>query len=158
MDKTTHPSPAQIADAIDPRKHLKYQSTAAGSDRRYWIDQADLIAASDYIRTMSTPAAPGEWMKAVVRDVAELPDRTSPDDAPEMMLVTEAELLAIIARLSLATPSLLTEEEQRQIDMARFERSQQGDTRNMRMVTDLLAIIDRLAPLTSPAPAQEGKE
>jgi hypothetical protein len=33
---------------------------------------------------------------AIVRDVAELPDRTSPDDQPEMMLVTSDELRNII--------------------------------------------------------------
>lgn len=32
----------------------------------------------------------------VVRDVAELPDRTSPDDQPDMMLVTAAELDRIV--------------------------------------------------------------
>lgn len=34
----------------------------------------------------------------VVRAVAELPDRTSPEDQPEMMLVTPDELRAIINR------------------------------------------------------------
>jgi hypothetical protein len=33
----------------------------------------------------------------IVRDVAELPDRTSPPDAPEMMLVTAAELDRIVS-------------------------------------------------------------
>lgn len=33
----------------------------------------------------------------IVREVAELPDRTSPDDWPEAMLVTAAELSAIVA-------------------------------------------------------------
>jgi hypothetical protein len=34
----------------------------------------------------------------VIRDVQELPDRTSPDDWPEAMLVTAAELRDIIER------------------------------------------------------------
>lgn len=34
----------------------------------------------------------------VVRGVAELPDRTSPDGNPEMMLVTPAELIGIVRR------------------------------------------------------------
>lgn len=47
------------------------------------------------------PAAPTEAMveriiERVTRDVAELPDRTSPEDAPLMMLVTGEELEAII--------------------------------------------------------------
>lgn len=33
----------------------------------------------------------------IVRDVAELPDRDSPEGQPEMMLVTDAELRAILA-------------------------------------------------------------
>lgn len=35
---------------------------------------------------------------AIILDVAELPDRTSPEDEPDMMLVTAEELRAIIAR------------------------------------------------------------
>jgi hypothetical protein len=34
----------------------------------------------------------------IVRDVAELPDRSSPDDWPEAMIVTDAELREIVIR------------------------------------------------------------
>ena len=34
----------------------------------------------------------------IVRDVAEIPDRCSPDDQPEMMLVTSDELTHIVMR------------------------------------------------------------
>ena len=34
----------------------------------------------------------------IIRDIAELPDRTSPSDQPEMMLVTEDELRVILER------------------------------------------------------------
>lgn len=37
------------------------------------------------------------WINSIVRDVAELPDRTSPDEQPEMMLVTDKELRDIIS-------------------------------------------------------------
>ena len=37
-----------------------------------------------------------EWIDSVLRDVAELPDRNSPEDWPEAMLVTGAELRQII--------------------------------------------------------------
>ena len=37
-----------------------------------------------------------DWIDIVVRDVAELPGRTSPDDCPEAMLVTAVELRAIL--------------------------------------------------------------
>lgn len=37
-----------------------------------------------------------EIARQIVRDVAELPDRTSPADAPEMMLVTADELTGIV--------------------------------------------------------------
>lgn len=36
------------------------------------------------------------WMSNIIREVAELPDRTSPSDQPEMMLVTSAELKEIL--------------------------------------------------------------
>lgn len=38
----------------------------------------------------------GGWISAVIRDVAELPDRTSPSDWPDAMLVTAEELREII--------------------------------------------------------------
>lgn len=38
-----------------------------------------------------------DWIDEVVRDVAELPDRTSPDGQPEMMLVSAEELRSILA-------------------------------------------------------------
>lgn len=37
-----------------------------------------------------------EFINGVIRDVAELPDRNSPADAPDMMLVTGAELRSIL--------------------------------------------------------------
>ena len=39
-----------------------------------------------------------KWISNAVRDVPELPDRSSPEDAPEMMLVTADELRSIIER------------------------------------------------------------
>lgn len=42
-----------------------------------------------------------QFVNAVLRDVAELPDRTSPEDEPDMMLVTAEELKTILCtRLS----------------------------------------------------------
>lgn len=41
-----------------------------------------------------------DWIAQVLRDVSELPDRNSPDDAPELMLVAPQELRAIIERLA----------------------------------------------------------
>jgi hypothetical protein len=37
-----------------------------------------------------------QFVNSVLNDVAELPDRTSPDDEPDMMLVTAEELGRII--------------------------------------------------------------
>lgn len=44
----------------------------------------------------SSASASGDWIGAVIRDVAELPDRDSPADQPEMMLVSGEELRNII--------------------------------------------------------------
>lgn len=41
-------------------------------------------------------ASDADWINDVIRDVAELPDRTSPDDQPEMMMVTRDELREIL--------------------------------------------------------------
>lgn len=45
-----------------------------------------------------------EWIDNVLRDVAELPDRNSPEDWPEAMLVTCAELRQIIVAHAPAEP------------------------------------------------------
>lgn len=46
------------------------------------------------------------FVNSVLSDVAELPDRTSPDDEPDMMLVTAEELKIILCtRLSEALTS-----------------------------------------------------
>jgi hypothetical protein len=42
------------------------------------------------------PSEFDQFVNAVLREVAELPDRTSPDDEPDMMLVTADELKTII--------------------------------------------------------------
>ena len=47
-------------------------------------------------RTTSLAAQDG-LVERIVRDVAELPDRTSPEDWPDAMLVTADELAAIVA-------------------------------------------------------------
>lgn len=45
---------------------------------------------------LASPQAPQGVIDKIVQRVAELPDRTSPDDWPEAMLVTSAELTAIL--------------------------------------------------------------
>jgi len=41
----------------------------------------------------------------IVQDVAELPDRSSPDDQPEMMLVSSDELYGIVRECLAAAPA-----------------------------------------------------
>lgn len=63
------------------RKDGSRYSRSTGSDRRQSAPRPD-------------------WIAQVIRDVSELPDRNSPDDAPELMLVAPQELRAIIERLA----------------------------------------------------------
>jgi hypothetical protein len=56
-----------------------------------------LLAAPTSTATASGSAQPIDWIYSVVRDVAEL-DRDSPEDAPDMMLVTADELFTIVRR------------------------------------------------------------
>jgi hypothetical protein len=37
-----------------------------------------------------------DWIESIIQDVCELPDRDSPEDQPEMMLVTDKELREIL--------------------------------------------------------------
>ena len=57
------------------------------------------VAPAPLASTRTAPPADGEveeMADMIVRDVCELPDRTSPDDQPEMMLVTGEELHSIV--------------------------------------------------------------
>ena len=56
----------------------------------------DLRAQRDAAIAAQNDAGADEIRAAILRDVAELPDRTSPDDWPEAMVVTDAELGTII--------------------------------------------------------------
>lgn len=71
----------------DPSPCPRCGATVSGNDQVRGVCQAPEINAA--------------WKRVqisdIVREVAELPDRTSPDDQPEMMLVTAAELTAILA-------------------------------------------------------------
>lgn len=42
------------------------------------------------------PAEKAQIIDAIIRDVAELPDRTSPEGQPDMMLVTANELRHVL--------------------------------------------------------------
>jgi len=53
----------------------------------------------------SAASAQGDWIADAVRDVAELPDRDSPADQPEMMLVSADELTEILQRYAGAAPA-----------------------------------------------------
>lgn len=44
------------------------------------------------------PSEFDQFVNSVLRDVAELPDRNSPDDGPDMMLVTAEELKVILCK------------------------------------------------------------
>lgn len=43
-----------------------------------------------------TPAEARALAEVIVRDVAEIPDRTSPDGEPDMLFVKEGELFSIV--------------------------------------------------------------
>lgn len=51
---------------------------------------------------------PNSIAEIVAREVAELPDRTSPDGAPDMMLVSHDELVAIVNKVLADHPSVDT--------------------------------------------------
>jgi len=57
----------------------------------------------------AAPVAPADWINAAVRDVAELPDRDSPDGQPDMMLVSADELRVIIERHASATQQAVSQ-------------------------------------------------
>lgn len=70
--------------------------------------EQNVVAINALIAHISTPPTgvvivPEEQIAACVRAVAELPDRNSPEDMPDMMLVTAEELAAIL-RAHISTP------------------------------------------------------
>jgi hypothetical protein len=66
--------------------------SGSSSEAEAWADAASRLpkeqaAADDNVK---------RWIESIVQDVAELPNRTSPDENPEHMTVTAKELYAII--------------------------------------------------------------
>lgn len=62
---------------------------------------AFLIERLPAIREAITQPVAPSWrsaVQAIIRDVADLPDRTSPDDDPSIMLVSEDELSEILVK------------------------------------------------------------
>lgn len=96
----------------------------------------------------------------IVRDVAELPDRTSPDDQPDMLLVTADELRGIIRERqwahsgSSATPSRLADKlmEFARVDEVRSIRGLQA------ALIDAAIALDDHATLTRSAIAPTSEE
>lgn len=48
-----------------------------------------------------------DWIDLLIRDLCEIPDRNSPDDQPEMLVVTASEIRAVI---EIRCPRLANEE------------------------------------------------
>lgn len=65
--------------------------TMRANFERHWNARASLPAPQQATSHVET-----DWISNVIRDVSELPDRSSPDDEPDMMLVTAAELRSIL--------------------------------------------------------------
>lgn len=63
-----------------------------------WFSAVERREEDKLDRRQSAPRP--DWIAQVIRDVSELPDRNSPDDAPELMLVAPQELRAIIELLA----------------------------------------------------------
>ncbi len=55
--------------------------------------------AARFLKKSASDGMTDRVVDQIVRDVAELPDRTSPEDQPDMMLVTADELTLIVRRV-----------------------------------------------------------
>jgi hypothetical protein len=113
--------PEDVARIIDPELFERYDLEVASGRRaengKLWADvcYGDRIAAvrakAAAILALPHTGQPQErnWKLDVVADicqaVAELPDRTSPDDQPDMMLVTHDELQQIVTDALFAAPA-----------------------------------------------------
>ena len=95
----TRPSDADLNDAADALKRL---AVYEAQDSLAFAGRLDDLAKRLRIAALSTPPRPSAEpvaldVEAVIRAVAELPDRSSPEEWPEAMLVTGDELRRILA-------------------------------------------------------------
>ena len=101
---------ADRADLIDHARSLEAALLSAEKERESWRDEAlynrtfreQVGVACDQrnaaeLRAERLEAALREMPALIARDVAELPDRNSPEDWPDAMLVTGVELQHIVA-------------------------------------------------------------
>ncbi|TPM06777.1 MULTISPECIES: hypothetical protein [unclassified Mesorhizobium] len=87
----------------------------------------------------------------IVRAVAELPDRTSPADRPEMMLVSQAELMAILDRCFDVVAPPLEYESTGELAYQRYCAAQPVDEVDAELT---LTMLETWAPACLPANEQ----
>lgn len=100
MPEPTQDAETRVEAALDAMHHASAANrvTVWGQHQNVRKMLREILEAVAALRpTEPTPPTDTEWVREVVERVAELPDRTSPDDWPEAMLVTGDELEGIIA-------------------------------------------------------------
>lgn len=82
-------------DPTSPDYYFRHET-----EQRWIVWKAATLARAGLAAPTGQQAEPvaADWINNVVRDIAELPDRDSPPDQPDMMLVTVNELHDIIGR------------------------------------------------------------
>ena len=96
----------EIMEALQDGIESKGPNSLAGIAMESWSREAAAVPAS--VSHTAPRAEGGDWIDSVVLDICEIPDRTSPDDEPEIMLVKASELRQIIeAHAPRSTPAPL---------------------------------------------------
>lgn len=98
---------ASAPSVVEPANHR-----CSGCAIRWAADATVAELCGDCWRSVQSNlhVSPPDWITDVIREVAELPDRSSPGDWPEAMLVTSEELRRILAKF--APPAVEAKEPQ----------------------------------------------
>ena len=93
MQKPTHSEPS----AVDALRLLMNEVQAVVDMDAVGLPLSRAVCAAQDVLDRHAAPMPDDYIDRIIRAVAELPDRTSPDNWPEAMLVTADELRGIIA-------------------------------------------------------------
>jgi len=87
-----------LQSAMKKLRNLKRAALATKAEAPAQVDRYAEGYSDGWREGRAEQTGNQDWIGDIVREVAELPDRDSPPDAPDMMLVTSEELKAIVER------------------------------------------------------------
>jgi hypothetical protein len=157
------PDPRKLADAIDPRKAVSDPAMIRpDSSHRWCIPASDLIAASDFLRTLPNPTPDVADLVKRLRDIyTTFPaDRAAADEAAAMLTLLQAQV-AVARKMAVEECAAKLDAERRRIEAEHPASDTVGDwaidilryqadaIRSLSPTIDVDALVEKAAKASS---------